>query len=133
MGENMQLTGGQIPSLTISQPPHMRRSRSLVKFHAMVQDTSRSPEMYLSSMSSPSGEPLCGGWGLENEHPPDVQAGALYDYDTEKLRERTVLWAVNIPGETSWCAQGVDPNWTPSTGMPSAILRRGFITANMRT
>lgn len=93
----------------------------------MVQDTSRSPEMYLSSISAK--EPLCGGWGIENEVAPEEEHdGSALTYETENLRDRTVVWAVNIPGEAPWCALSADPNWAPSTGMPLINLGVKVIT-----
>lgn len=100
----------------MNQPPNRHRSRSLVRFRAMVQDTSRSPEMYLSSISSNEREPLCGGWGIENIAAPEEHDSACYD--AENLRDRTVVWAVNIPGEAPWCTPSADLNWVTSTGMP---------------
>ena len=69
----------------------------------MVQDTSPSQELYLSSdVNLP-----CGGWGIaESSANLSTESGQSVSYD--KLRERTVLWAVSIPGEASWCAEYLD-------------------------
>ncbi|THH10835.1 hypothetical protein EW145_g1055 [Phellinidium pouzarii] len=69
----------------------------MVSFRAMVQDTSCSPEIYLSS----GNDLQCGGWGLEDDYsqPNSEQP------DYTKLKERTLLWAVNIPGESRWCSE----------------------------
>lgn len=53
--------------------------------------------MYLSV--SERGE--CGGWSLEDDHLPESTTTFP---DASKLRERSVLWAVSIPGQASWCA-----------------------------
>lgn len=67
----------------------------------MVQDTSPSPEMYLSSLLGNK----CGGWGLAEDLASELSDEAV-DYD--KLKERSVLWGVSIPGETTWCSQELD-------------------------
>ncbi|KLO11990.1 hypothetical protein SCHPADRAFT_830184 [Schizopora paradoxa] len=73
-------------------------SRRLVQFPAMVQDTSPSPELYLSRVQ---GGVRCGGWGLdEGIHSEMDSSTAGSDYSN--LRERTVLWAVDIPGIAPW-------------------------------
>ncbi|KAI5121017.1 hypothetical protein M0805_005963 [Coniferiporia weirii] len=88
----------QIPSLDIVRPPHTHAPLSLVRFRAMVQDTSCSPEMYLSSL----GDLQYGGWGLEDSY-ENLSLGQL---DHTKLKERSILWAINIPGECDWCSRG---------------------------
>lgn len=55
--------------------------------------------MYLSKL--PSGG--CGGWGIVEDLPEDAKPNEGYDY--EDLRECTVLWGVNIPGENRWMPQ----------------------------
>lgn len=90
----------QIPTLDIRHPPASHADRALVRFRAMVQDTSASPEMYLSKLKA--GGP--GGWGIEIA-PADQDAGSI-DYDV--IRECTTMWAVTIPGESSWCAEELD-------------------------
>jgi len=68
---------------------------SLVRFRAMVQDTSPSPEMYLARHGT-----QCGGWGLD----PGDQDQINY----ADLRERAVLWAITVPGESAWCTDLLD-------------------------
>ncbi|EJD05672.1 uncharacterized protein FOMMEDRAFT_78038 [Fomitiporia mediterranea MF3/22] len=87
----------QIPLLNTVHPPSAFAPNSLVRFRAMVQDTSCSPEMYLCSSNGLA----CAGWGLDadEETVEQLQAHA----DSNALRERDVLWAVNIPGEGHWC------------------------------
>lgn len=71
---------------------------SLVKFRAMVQDTSCSPEMYLSSLS----ESACGGWGLDSL--VELPAGNFdLRSNSNVLKERDVVWAVSVPGQGHWC------------------------------
>ena len=65
----------------------------------MIQDTSPSPEMYLARWNTTQ----CGGWGLDVAHPGDQDQINYAD-----LRERTVLWAVTIPGESPWCTAHLD-------------------------
>lgn len=62
-------------------------------FRAMVQDTSSSPEMYLSKLKGN----ICGGWGMTDE-----SASENTEYSYADLRECTVIWAVNVPGENMW-------------------------------
>ncbi|TDL25050.1 hypothetical protein BD410DRAFT_76463 [Rickenella mellea] len=68
------------------------RSRPLVRFRAMIQDTSPSPEVYLHHT----------GWGIADAEP----TSSPINYDN--LKERIVLWAVNVPGESSWYADKLD-------------------------
>ncbi|KAK0448360.1 uncharacterized protein EV420DRAFT_1567556 [Desarmillaria tabescens] len=82
----------KIPSLSTQRPPEQHQHRALVRFRAMIQDTSISPEVYLARL--PGGK--VGGWGLVDE---TVHAGPNFDYSN--LRECSVLWAVSIPGEWS--------------------------------
>ena len=83
----------------MQHPPESHRDRSLVRFRAMVQDTSPSPEMYLSK--STSGK--CGGWGItQTEGDDEVQI------DYSNLRDCSVVWAVSVPGESQWVRDSVD-------------------------
>ena len=61
----------------------------------MVQDTSPSPEMYLSKLR----DGKCGGWGLSDSSQSE---GGDTDFNYSDLRDCVVLWAVSIPGETEW-------------------------------
>ena len=85
----------------MTHPPESYSDRSLVRFRAMVQDTSHSAEMYLSKYSNGS----LGGWGIEPEHADDQDDENL-EYDN--LRECTVLWAVNVPGESAWAVSELE-------------------------
>ncbi|KAH9925300.1 putative alanine racemase-domain-containing protein [Fomitopsis serialis] len=88
----------EIPTLDIHNPPDTFPDRALVRFRAMVQDTSTSSEMYLSKSRSGA----CGGWAIEFT---DEEDGHV---DFADLRECTVLWAVSIPAESAWCAKELD-------------------------
>ena len=55
-----------------------------------------SPEVYLSSTQGGK----CGGWGLAEEA---AKAGDESKIDYAKLKERGVVWAVSIPGQSDWC------------------------------
>lgn len=85
----------EIPSLDVRNPPEAHRDRSLVRFRAMVQDTSPSPGMYLRRNASGS----LGGWGLHEDTPEDEGRNV----DVSELRECNTVWAVSVPGETDWC------------------------------
>lgn len=87
----------EIPVLDIRNPPESHRDRSLVRFRAMVQDTSPSSEMYLRQ----SGKGSVCGWGIHEEAVDDRQQ----DIDYSQLRECNILWAVSVPGESEWCHQ----------------------------
>ncbi|KAF9810959.1 hypothetical protein IEO21_06763 [Rhodonia placenta] len=103
----------EIPSLDIRSPPTTFPDRSLVRFRAMVQDTSPSSEMYLAR--SPNGK--CGGWGIELTEEENGEV------DYTNLRECNVLWAVSVPAESAWCAEELDGSQTRSaSGSTSAYL-----------
>jgi hypothetical protein len=85
----------QIPPLSPSCSLSSYRDRALVRFRAMVQDTSSSPEMYLSKLR----DGKCGGWGLSDSSQGD---GDDTEFDYNDLRDCIVLWAVSVPGETEW-------------------------------
>ncbi|KAF8185027.1 mini-chromosome maintenance replisome factor-domain-containing protein [Mycena galopus ATCC 62051] len=91
----------EIPSIFAVDP--RQRDRCLVSFRAMVQDTSPSPEMYLAKLSGGR----CGGWGLTDD-------ASSEDINYADLRENTVIWAVNVPGESEWVASEVDGPDVPS-------------------
>ncbi|OBZ75868.1 Mini-chromosome maintenance complex-binding protein [Grifola frondosa] len=92
----------EIPTLDTQNPPHTFPDGSLVRFRAMVQDTSLSSEMYLSKSKSGN----CGGWGIHDTSEGEEDDRVGVDY--ADLRECTVLWAVNVPGESSWYAHALD-------------------------
>jgi Mini-chromosome maintenance replisome factor len=85
----------QIPPLTPSRSLSSYRDRALIRFRAMVQDTSPSPEMYLSKLR----DGKCGGWGLSDSSQSD---GNDTSFNYNDLRDCVVLWAVSVPGETEW-------------------------------
>ncbi|RDB21489.1 Mini-chromosome maintenance complex-binding protein [Hypsizygus marmoreus] len=89
----------EIPPLTLDHPPEVHKDRSLVRFRAMIQDTSPSPEIYLAKRSGGR----CGGWGLGDD--ATTQADNI---DYANLKECTVFWAVSVPGESPWTAPVAD-------------------------
>ncbi|KZS89873.1 hypothetical protein SISNIDRAFT_416121 [Sistotremastrum niveocremeum HHB9708] len=111
-------TLSQIPALNVKQPLERHAPRSLVAFDAMVQDTSYSPEVYLSEIREQSG-----GWGLAESNEDALPPDELANYDN--LDERTVLWAVSIPGESDW-VQHPDQsvNRTDAIQHPSLLSKR---------
>ncbi len=84
----MFLTLTQIPILDGQHPPHTYADKSLVRFSAMIQDTSLSPEVYLAKLHNGQ----LGGWGLVDDTPG-------HNVDYSDLRECLVLWGVTIPGQ----------------------------------
>ncbi len=73
----------------------------------MVQDTSPSPEVYLSSLQGGK----CGGWGLAED---TVDENGKPDIDYDKLKDRNVLWAVSIPGQSEWCFHETSEEMDPA-------------------
>ncbi|KIK69074.1 hypothetical protein GYMLUDRAFT_35119 [Collybiopsis luxurians FD-317 M1] len=62
----------------------------LVQFRAMIQDTSASPELYLSHL----GGGKYGGWGAN-----EAMNGSV---DYSNLRECAKYWVVSVPGQSPW-------------------------------
>jgi hypothetical protein len=113
----------QIPVLDVAHPPECHTPRSLVRFRAMVQDTSGDAEMFLSKL--PDGTP--GGWGIESDTAENGQEPVNY----EDLRECQVLWAVSIPGESDWCARELDGEL--GTLVPRCALRSRLMFLSLRS
>ncbi|KAJ3772991.1 hypothetical protein FB446DRAFT_688433 [Lentinula raphanica] len=77
------------PSDTNVTPPLPK----LVQFRGMLQDTSASPELYISHLK----DGKYGGWGA---HGP---IGQIVDYSN--LCECNRYWVVSVPGEAGWAKQ----------------------------
>ena len=92
----------KIPPLDVAHPPESYADRALVRFRAMVQDTSSSAEMYLEKHA----DGALGGWGIESSSLDPSNDQTVIDYN--ELRECTVLWAVNVPGESLWYRAELD-------------------------
>lgn len=108
---------GQIPPLSPRSPPEAHVDRALVRFRGMVQDPSTSAEMYLSRGK---GGKLC-GWGIEGDDA---------DHDNvefEHLRECTVVWAISVPGESSWVSVELDA----SSGMCILVSARSQLKRDL--
>ncbi|KAF9073610.1 mini-chromosome maintenance replisome factor-domain-containing protein [Rhodocollybia butyracea] len=96
-------------------------SLKLVQFCGMVQDTSASPELYLSRLK----DGKFGGWGSHETMDGHV--------DYSDLRECTRFWVVSVPGQSQWArnddkAQKSRPNAykfplpsTPHIGIHASI------------
>ncbi|EPQ58258.1 hypothetical protein GLOTRDRAFT_104173 [Gloeophyllum trabeum ATCC 11539] len=89
-----------IPALSVKNPPEAHAEGALVRFRAMVQDTSQSPEMYMSRLA----DGRCGGWNLESTAEEEVLRQSEY----ASLRECTVIWATSVPGEADWVLDAMD-------------------------
>ncbi|KAJ7184146.1 putative alanine racemase-domain-containing protein [Mycena filopes] len=100
-------TFDEIPTIHTVDPTR-QNDRLLVRFRAMIQDTSPSPEMYLAKRSGQR----CGGWGLVDETASDD------GLDYTDLRETAVMWAVNVPGESDWVSSEIDPTSASSSTPP---------------
>ncbi|KIY43699.1 hypothetical protein FISHEDRAFT_53642 [Fistulina hepatica ATCC 64428] len=96
-----------IPSLNIAQPASSHPDRTLVRFRAMVQDTSHSPEMYLSQL--PNGG--CGGWGIDHD-------ASTHSIDYEHLKECHVVWGVSVPGQATWAGASDSTVFTHVSSLP---------------
>ncbi|KAI0646777.1 mini-chromosome maintenance replisome factor-domain-containing protein [Trametes meyenii] len=110
----------KIPSLDVKRPPEVHHDRALVRFRAMVQDTSLSTEMYLSRF--PDGS--CGGWGI---YGTESGGSSSPQVDYANLQECSVLWATSVPAESNWCATELDgpiPDDTQSNSASEFVLRR---------
>ena len=87
----------------------------------MVQDTSPSPEMYLSKLR----DGKCGGWGLSDSSQSD---GDNPEFDYNDLRDCVILWAVSVPGETEWyqlASNGdLSDQGDPPRGHPFIVAKR---------
>ncbi|RXW24142.1 hypothetical protein EST38_g1703 [Candolleomyces aberdarensis] len=103
----------EITVLDLHTPPESLKSRSLVRFDCMIQDTSCSPEVYLSKHSNGD----CGGWGLTE---PDGAISSDSSVDYTLLKECSVVWAVSIPGKNHWCsdAGGASRDTSASSLLP---------------
>ncbi|KAL5490150.1 hypothetical protein ACEPAI_4983 [Sanghuangporus weigelae] len=104
----------QVPILDVLHPPNSYAPMSLVRFTAMVQDTSCSPEMYLSCLQ----DSICGGWGLDSL----VELPEIFTLQSDPniLKERDVIWAVTIPGQGHWCEQSRTGNVVGTMASSSA-------------
>ncbi|KAI0304404.1 hypothetical protein B0F90DRAFT_1809233 [Multifurca ochricompacta] len=80
----------EIPPLVPARSQSSYHDRTLVRFRALVQDTSPSPEVYSSKLK----EGKCGGWGLVDVFQGD---GDNNHFDYNNLRDCIVLWAVSVP------------------------------------
>jgi hypothetical protein len=88
---------------------------TLVRFRAMLQDTSFAPEIFLPATA---GEP----------DDIEVNDGAT-EIDYAKLRERGVCWAVGVPGETSWVTEVSRQPASASSLQPADALALDLNTA----
>ncbi|KAG8925683.1 hypothetical protein FRC02_009477 [Tulasnella sp. 418] len=94
----------EIPNLSLTQPPESHAKGSLVRFRGMVQDT-LPQEVYIGTITSENGIEQPGGWGLADaiEFREDET-----QFDYTKLKERTPLWVVSVPGESEWVNQTLE-------------------------
>ncbi|KAI9569514.1 putative alanine racemase-domain-containing protein [Boletus coccyginus] len=85
----------QLLSLDVSHPPESYTRGTLVRFRAMIQDTSLQNEMYLARLND-----RCGGWGIQHPH-DDYDSDTL---DPDCLGTASIFWAVSVPAESPWRA-----------------------------
>ncbi|KZT57345.1 hypothetical protein CALCODRAFT_555422 [Calocera cornea HHB12733] len=111
----------KVPPLDVHHPASSYPSGSLVRFRAMVQDTSASPEIYLRHL----------GYGLDSLPQTNGSTQDTFRMHTlqdaldsaargaDKWRERTVFWAVSVPGESDWVGKSLDGNHPVSAETPT--------------
>ncbi|KIJ69602.1 hypothetical protein HYDPIDRAFT_24427 [Hydnomerulius pinastri MD-312] len=99
----------QLPSLDISHPPESYTSGTLVRFRAMIQDTSSQDEVYLGKLNNGR----CGGWGIQPAQ-SDLESDI---FDPDHLRNATSLWAVSVPSQSRWRTDEISQ--TTSTSFPA--------------
>ncbi|KAJ1033012.1 hypothetical protein NDA16_000291 [Ustilago loliicola] len=101
------LSPGNIDSLLPSSNGGASSSHRLVRFRAMIQDTGLGTEVFLAKHQH-EGRTITGIFGGEasipssNDHSEQAQQAEL---DHQDLAERTVMYAVSIPGQSAWAAQ----------------------------
>ncbi|CED83757.1 Conserved membrane protein [Phaffia rhodozyma] len=80
---------------------------SIVSFRCMLQDTTSQPEVFM---------PV-----LETDEPESGSTGQGEDIDYSRLKERAVVWAVGVPGESSWVQDTLVPNARSLSASPKPI------------
>lgn len=85
----------------------------------MVQDTSPSPEMYLSKTKSGT----CAGWGLAAIASPNAEDDGD-DINYADLRDCSVVWAVSVPGESDWWKEALDKHERVTGALEKAVHSR---------
>ena len=91
---------GSISSLISSlQGDRSQKVGILVRWRCMIQDTGMGNELCLATLSS-DGRRVCGLYGADAHFSHANQDDAAMD--TANLGERTVFFAVSVPGETAW-------------------------------
>ncbi|KAH9901638.1 mini-chromosome maintenance replisome factor-domain-containing protein [Cubamyces lactineus] len=102
----------RIPWLDVNRPPESYEDRTLVRFRAMVQDTSLSTEMYLSQFADGG----CGGWGIYETD--GGSSSSVQEVDYANLQECSVLWATSVPAESAWCKEELNGPRSESARTP---------------
>lgn len=101
------LSPGNIDSLLPSSNGTASSSHRLVRFRAMIQDTGLGSEVFLAKHQH-EGRTITGLFGGEasipssNDHSEQTQQADLNHQD---LAERTVMYAVSVPGQSAWAAE----------------------------
>lgn len=101
------LSPGSIESLLHASSGHAPNSHRLVRFRAMIQDTGLGTEVFLAKHQH-DGRTLTGMFGGEASIPASNELSNdsdHQDFGNQDLAERTVMYAVSVPGQTAWAAQ----------------------------
>lgn len=117
----------QLPPLDIHHPPELYTCGTLVRFRAMIQDTSLTPEIYLAHLGD-----SCCGWGMSPSTQAERDIMSHLTHSHSDLREASVVWAVSIPAESQWYIDETSPS-VSSTRTPIIVacvvdtLQRAFL------
>ncbi|KAM0754043.1 hypothetical protein T439DRAFT_378137 [Meredithblackwellia eburnea MCA 4105] len=96
-------TRQQVPALSsTSTQSTIPKLGSLVRFRAMIQDTTIGQEVY-KALGTKDNVLM---YGMEEEQEADSELATAEDYGN--LKEREVLYVVSVPGETDWVKQALD-------------------------
>ncbi|KAG9318342.1 putative alanine racemase-domain-containing protein [Chiua virens] len=108
----------QLPSLDVFHPPESYTDGTLVRFRAMVQDTSLQNEVYLARLT----DNRCGGWGIQPTH----DEYSLNEINPDRLGIASVLWTVSVPGESPWRAAEISQPDSTSFPVHQSALPHKF-------
>lgn len=103
------LSPGNISSLLPSSDSNSASSHKLVRFRAMIQDTGLGTEVFLAKHQHEgrSYTGLYGGEASIANASGSSDAADNGELDHQNLAERTVMYAVSVPGQTGWVAKAL--------------------------
>ncbi|KAJ9479140.1 Pyridoxal phosphate homeostasis protein [Pseudozyma hubeiensis] len=100
------LSPGNIDTLLPGQSSDAANTHRLVRFRAMIQDTGLGTEVFLAThqQGDRSFTGLYGGEASISSS-NDSSSTDMDELDHQNLAERTVMYAVSVPGQSAWAAQ----------------------------